>query len=174
MSQEILSDHHSTWHAKPVLRSIYRDYYRRIADACVEGMTLEIGGGSGNLKQYLGHVLSTDLVPTPWIDTAADAQQLPFADRCLHNIVGVDILHHIERPRLFLDEAYRTLAPGGRVVLLEPAITPLSSVFFRLFHPEPVDMTDDPFADAPLDPDRKPFDANLSKNTRSPELAHSG
>lgn len=165
MTHDILSDQHSTWQNKPVLRCIYEDYYRRIVAACINGTTLEIGGGSGNLKQFLGHVISTDLVANPWIDIAADAQTLPFADNSMDNIVGVDILHHIEQPGLFLDEALRILKSGGRVVLLEPAITPVSTLFFRLFHPEPVDMSVDPLATAPTNPDRQPFDANQALPT---------
>jgi SAM-dependent methyltransferase len=160
MTQQILANQHSTWQEKPVLRAIYTDYYRRIVESCVPGTTLEIGGGSGNLKQFLNHVISTDLVPTRWVDAAADAQMLPFADNSFANLVGVDILHHIENPRRVLCEIDRTLRPGGRLVLLEPAITPISSIFYRLFHPEPVDMGQDPLSDAPPDPNRLPFDAN--------------
>ena len=54
-----------------------------------------------------------------------------------------------------LAEAQRVLEPGGRIIMIEPAITLLSSPFFRLLHPEPVDMTADPFAEITPDPDRK-------------------
>jgi SAM-dependent methyltransferase len=160
VSGQILEQQHLTWKKKPTLRAIYEDYYRRIVEACVHGATLEVGGGSGNLKQYLDSVVSTDLVPTPWIDAAADAQALPFPDSCFANIVGVDVLHHIERPLRFLAEASRTLAPGGRLILLEPAITPVSGVFYRFFHPEPVDMSCDPLQEPAADPTREPFDGN--------------
>ncbi len=160
MTYEVLSDQRATWQQKPVLRSIYEDYYRRIVAACGPGRTLEIGGGSGNLKHFLDQVVSTDLVPTPWLDAAADAQALPFADASLANIVGVDILHHIERPLRFLREAGRVLQANGKLVLMEPAITPVSWVFYHFAHPEPVSMNEDPLAEGPLDPDRVPFDAN--------------
>jgi hypothetical protein len=38
------------WRKKPVLRAIYDDCYDRIAAACIPGLTVEIGGGIGNLK----------------------------------------------------------------------------------------------------------------------------
>ena len=44
--------------------------------------------------------------------------------------------------------------------MVEPAITLLSGPFWRLFHPEPVDMTADPLAEVTTDPDRHPFDSN--------------
>ncbi len=160
MGKRILEEHRELWDQKPVLRAIYSDYYRRIVGMCTSGRTLEIGGGSGNLKGLLNDVISTDIVPTSWLDAAADAQALPFADACFSNIVMVDVLHHIERPYRFISEARRVLRPGGRLVLLEPAITPVSWVFFKLFHPEPVRMDVDPLCDGPVDKGREPFDAN--------------
>jgi len=56
VSGQILEQQHLTWKKKPTLRAIYEDYYRRIVEACVHGATLEVGGGSGNLKQYLDSV----------------------------------------------------------------------------------------------------------------------
>ena len=89
-----------------------------------------------------------------------DAQALPIRDGCLANIVAVDVLHHLENPVSFLREASRVLQPGGRLILIEPAITPLSWVFFKLLHPEPVIMSVDPLKEVQKDPARKPFDAN--------------
>ena len=42
----------------------------------------------------------------------------------------------------------------------EPAITPLSGVFYRLMHPEPVDMGADPLVDHPITAGRDPFNSN--------------
>ncbi len=160
MTERILHDHRELWKRKPVLRAIYTDFYLRIVRACRPGRSLEIGGGSGNLKAFAEQVVATDIVPVPWLDAAADAQALPFADGSFANIVAVDVLHHIERPRRFLAEAQRVLEPGGRLILLEPAITSLSWIFYRFFHPEPVNMAADPLADGPIDSSRAPFDAN--------------
>jgi SAM-dependent methyltransferase len=160
MTEAILKDHYHIWQQKPVLREIYHDYYQRICAVATTGLTLEVGGGSGNLKEYLPEVITTDIVTTPWLDISCDAQTLPFRTASFSNIVGMDVLHHIERPIRFLREAQRLLKPGGRLILLEPAITPISWIFYNFFHEEPVILKDDPLADGPLTPGRKPFDAN--------------
>ncbi|MGR8979416.1 MAG: class I SAM-dependent methyltransferase [Gammaproteobacteria bacterium] len=160
MSGEILAKQRQTWSEKTILRAIYEDYYRRMVLHCEPGLTLEIGGGSGNLKSFLDQVVSTDIIPTPWLDAAADAQKLPFADGVFSNVLAIDVLHHIELPVRFFRESERVLRPGGRIVLLEPGISTLSRFFYRYLHPEPIDLNADPFKDGDFDPCRKPFDAN--------------
>jgi SAM-dependent methyltransferase len=154
-----LTEQREIWARKPALRAVYADYYSRIVAWCGAGRTLEIGGGSGNLKALWPEAIATDLVPAPWLDVAADAEALPFRDASVTNIVGVDVLHHLPRPRRFFGEAERVLAPGGRIVLLEPAVTAGSYLFYRFLHPEPVVLGVDPLADAPAGP-RDPFDSN--------------
>ena len=67
------------WERKPVLRMIYDDFYDRIVEQCVSGITVEMGGGIGNLKRRLPHVIATDIQFADWLDCVADAQYLPFA-----------------------------------------------------------------------------------------------
>lgn len=159
------ADYRAIWSDKPVLRAVYSDYYARIRAACVDGPTLEIGGGSGNMTDFARDVVSTDIVPAAWLDSVCDAQALPFADASFANIVMVDVLHHIARPARFLTDAERVLRPGGRVIMVEPGITPLSSIFFRLFHDEPVDMGEDPLDPSPP-PAKDPFEGNQALPTR--------
>ena len=155
-----LARYREVWDRKDVLRLVYDDFYRRIADACVPGLTLEIGGGVGNLRQRLADVVTTDIQPAPWLDCVADAQRLPFASSCAANIVMIDVLHHLEFPLVFLREAARVLAPGGRAIMVEPAITCGSTLFYRLLHHEPVRTAADPLVDGRPDPRRDPYDSN--------------
>jgi SAM-dependent methyltransferase len=157
---DMLTSHRRLWQQKPVLRRIYEHYYGDIVRRCVPGRTLEIGGGTGNLKGFLQDIFAIDIQFAPWLDTVADAHRLPFADRSFDNIVMFDVLHHLERPRLFLSEASRVLRPNGRLITMEPGITPVSHLFYMFFHPEPVRMNEDPLANGPLSPDRDPWDSN--------------
>jgi SAM-dependent methyltransferase len=154
------SAYREIWIQKPVLRDVYGDIYRRMLDACAPGSILEIGGGSGNFKSFAPHTISSDIATAPWLDLVCDAQQLPFGDASFANIVLVDVLHHIGNPLRFLQESERVLEPGGRLICCEPAITPLSGIFYRLFHDEPVDMSVNPLSVATASSDKDPWDSN--------------
>ena len=52
MSESLLYQHQQVWQSKPVLREIYRDWYRMIEAQMCDGKTLEIGAGTGNFKEY--------------------------------------------------------------------------------------------------------------------------
>jgi SAM-dependent methyltransferase len=152
--------HREVWERKPALRAVYRDIYRRILDATVPGPTLEIGGGPGNFKEVAPATITSDIMFAPWLDLVCDAQRLPFASNSFSNLVMVDVIHHVQNPLRFLNEAARALQDGGRLICCEPAITPLSGVFYRLLHHEPVDMSVDPLRDEPISLDKDPYDSN--------------
>ena len=157
---DALHNYQSAWARKPVLRIIYDDFYRRLAAAAVPGLTIEIGGGIGNLKQRLSNVVTTDVQHAHWLDCVADAQSLPFGANTASNIVMVDVLHHIEFPAIFFHEAERILRPGGRILMVEPAITWGSTLFYRLLHQEPVRTSEDPLKEGMPDPKRDPYESN--------------
>lgn len=159
------SEFREIWDAKPALRAVYRDYYDRMEAWRQPGVTVEIGAGSGNLHEEMEGVFSSDIAASELLDMALDAQALPFADGSVSTFVGVDVLHHIEFPRHFLVEAARALDASGRIVLVEPAITPVSRIMFKVGHPEPVDMSVDPLADGQPDPAKHPFDSNQALPT---------
>lgn len=152
-------EYRHTWERKPSLRAIYHDLYEQMIAQLAPGLVLEVGGGSGNLRRYLNReVISTDIGFQPWLHAVADAQQMPFRDNVFGNIVMFDVLHHLERPIQFFREAARVLRCGGRVLMVEPAMTPLSTMFYRHFHPEPVNFHVDPLEDGPRTPGRDAMD----------------
>jgi SAM-dependent methyltransferase len=160
MASDALHAYRQIWQRKPVLRAIYDDFYDRIVAAAAPGLTIEIGAGVGALKERDPCIVAVDIQAAPWLDCVADAQRLPFADGSAANIVMIDVLHHVEFPALFFREAARVLAPGGRLVMLEPAITWGSTLFYRLLHHEPVRMGADPLNEGTPNPQRAPYDAN--------------
>ena len=160
MTEEILKQHKATWEKKSVLRALYTSWYEEIVTKLAPGNTLELGGGSGNFKEFAANVVSTDIIPLPWIDRLADAQNLPFEDRSFDNIVMFDVLHHIENVTLFFDEALRVLRSGGRIAIMDPYISVLSWPVYNFLHPEPVNFKQDPLTWVAPVKNRQPFDAN--------------
>jgi SAM-dependent methyltransferase len=152
--------HRAQWEKKKAVRLLYRDFHRQLLENCPEGRILDIGGGTAHLKQSRPDVVSTDILKFPGIDVVADAHRLPFRDGLFAGVVMLDVMHHLERPIEFLKEASRILERGGRLVMIEPAMTTLARRFYDRFHEEPVDMNADPFATVAMNPDRDPFDAN--------------
>jgi SAM-dependent methyltransferase len=152
--------HRDVWEKKATIRLLYRDFHRRLLSSIPAGPVLDIGGGTAHVKDFRQDIVTTDILSFPGIDVVADAQRLPFANGFFGGIVMLDVLHHLERPIVFLEEAARILKPSGRLAMIEPAMTPLARRFYERFHEEPVDMTVDPFAPVVINPDRDPFDAN--------------
>jgi SAM-dependent methyltransferase len=152
--------HRSVWERKENIRLLYRDFHRQLLESCPEGRILDIGGGTAHIKSSRPEVITTDILSFPGIDVVADAHRLPFPDEFFSGVVMLDVLHHLERPVEFLKEAARVLKPGGRLAMIEPAMTTLARQFYHHVHVEPVDMNADAFADVAINPDRDPFDAN--------------
>ena len=160
MSQEILLRHQAVWSRKPVLRLLYEDWYRQIRECLAPGSTLELGSGSSHFRDTVADTVRTDVVPFPGLDAVVDAQSLPFSRGAFNNIVLFDVLHHVENPVVFFEEAARVLINGGRVVLMEPFISWMSWPIYHFLHPEEVDLKCDPLALNEPSPNRSPFDGN--------------
>ncbi len=165
MSRAALWRRRDVWRRKPILRMLYGEWYRTVVSHLQPGLTLEVGGGSGNLKEFAAAVICTDVVEVPWLDAVADAQRLPFASGSLANVVLFDALHHIERPRLFFEEAVRVLRPGGRLVVMDPYISWLSWPVYRFLHPEPMHFSGDLLTATAAERGRQPVDANQAVAT---------
>jgi len=136
---DILDHHRKVWNEKPLIRKIYSKWYKMIIAALspLSGDTVEIGAGTGNLKEFKPDIIATDIDPKPWLDMNFDAHHMPFADATLANIVMIDVLHHLADPVHFLHEAWRALKPGGRLLFLEPYPSAFSKIVYKRFHPEP-------------------------------------
>jgi SAM-dependent methyltransferase len=163
---EILREQRRAWERRPLVRRLYNGWFAEIESrlAAVPGPTIELGAGCGALKDYMPTVVATDVVETPWVDRVVDAQRLPFDDQSVANLVMVDVLHHVARPAPALQEAQRVLAPGGRVIMLEPYCSPVSLLVYRFLHHETADTHADPERPFPQS-GPNPMDANIALPT---------
>ena len=169
-----LEDYQNSWNKKPVLRAIYSDLYQKIENVALAGDTLEIGGGIGNFKIGSSRIIRSDIQHSEGLDVVADAQTLPFDNEVFSNIVLFDVLHHLQCPLLFFAEAQRILKPGGMVIMVEPGITPVSKLLYKMGHEEPVEMGWDMNDLCKVDADKNPYDSNQAIPTilfkRDPQL----
>jgi SAM-dependent methyltransferase len=163
-AHEQLLRHRRVWEKKPILRRVYNDEFfaRLLASRNPNGLSVEVGAGPGFFKQFAPDILSTDLIWCPWLDAIADAQQLPFRSSSIANVFGLDMLHHLATPMTFLSEVSRILVPGGRLILVEPWITPFSYFIFRFLHQERCDLSETPcVVNQPGEaPEKLAFDGN--------------
>ncbi|MBN2574029.1 MAG: class I SAM-dependent methyltransferase [Deltaproteobacteria bacterium] len=163
------AEHRRAWDANPALRACYARWYQLLCSALPPrelGAWVELGSGPGFAAEFIPEMILTDIVQAPWHARRAAAEALPFADGEIGALVLFDVLHHVAAPVRFFAEAVRVLRPGGRVLLVEPYISPLSRVIYGRFHPEGVDMSVDPLVTPPVAHEEKdPFLSNQALPT---------
>lgn len=140
------------WSRKPMLREIYHHFYRTIAariDSAISGPVVELGSGMGRIKEVIPQCVTTDLFPNPWLDRRENCYSLSFADGAVSHLILFDVWHHLRYPGTALREFHRVLAPGGRLILFEPAASWLGRVVYHFCHHEPVAVNDPITWDAP-------------------------
>jgi SAM-dependent methyltransferase len=130
------------------------------------GRLLDIGGGSGMISRLLAKQSDTDCVcmdislsmlkhsPVPSVQ--GDALRLPFRSESFDLVIAAAFFHHLPglEPQL-LNECYRVLKPGGRLIGYDPNGHCLQN---RLF------MTGGPLRLSVFSPDERPiFPAMLNK-----------
>jgi SAM-dependent methyltransferase len=153
MSLELLADHRRIWQAKPVLADVYAVWFEALLGSlgATHRRVLEPGAGPGFFAEYVRRRrpdltwISSDVLAAPWNDVAADGLSLPFRTGALDAVLAVDLVHHLARPGRFFEEAARVLAPGGRIAVVEPWVTPFSYPIYRWLHREGCTLGLDPW-----------------------------
>lgn len=152
---EQLAERRRIWAEKYPIRACYAKWVGMLRPWARPGSVVEVGAGSGLMKEAWGEGLeATDILPTPWIDYAMDAQAMHLPDASRDNILCIDAIHHFADPHRFIDEAARVAVDGGRLLFIEPWISPLSTLVYRAMHHEsvsfegykPPGQDDDPWA----------------------------
>jgi SAM-dependent methyltransferase len=124
---------------KPFLRQLYEEWYHLIASKLPlnKGGILELGAGAGFMEDMVPHLVKSEIFYCEGIHAVLDALKMPFADRSLTGIVMTDVLHHLPDVKKFFSESSRCLDVGGKIVMIEPWVTPWSKLVYTRLHHEP-------------------------------------
>src|SRR5690606_15667598 len=128
-SDKLISDN-------PIHQRLLKAYIA--AKPWISGDLLEVGCGEGRgveellplAKSYvgldkIGEVISMLQEKFPGVDfrEAVIPPFVGFADNSFDTIVSFQVIEHIQNDRLFLQEIYRMLKPGGKAIISTPNIT---------------------------------------------------
>jgi SAM-dependent methyltransferase len=126
---------------KPFLRKIYQDWYERLREGLIEpgGCTLELGSGAGFLQEYVPGLITSDVIFVRGLSAVLRAEALPVKTGGLDAVMMCNVLHHVPDVERFFYEATRCIRQGGRLLMIEPWVTPWSRFIYRYLHHEPFD-----------------------------------
>ncbi|HVM12281.1 MAG TPA: methyltransferase domain-containing protein [Actinomycetota bacterium] len=113
----------------PLQRYWQRARFRIIQDYMTgEGRVLDIGCGSSRIVQTLPRVVGMDLAlrKLRWLRAPGrpllqgDMNRLPFRDGAFDAVVNSEVIEHIPREDVRLEELVRVIRPGGALILGTP------------------------------------------------------
>ncbi len=140
-------------HRAPGTAEVFARQFERVAqalDLTRAGVVVEIGCGKGHLLEHLrrrsapggptfvGIDISTATLAVRergFSVVRGDGERLPIGDSRLSALIYDGALHHLIDYPAGLRDAYRALAPGGRLVLFEPVSSPFSRLVHRILDP---------------------------------------
>jgi len=101
----------------------------------IRGVVLDLGAGSAKYKDIIKmnavKYTAFDMFPGERIDVVGDILKLPFDDNSFDTIVSTQVLEHVEKPWIMIDQIYRVLKKDGVCLVSCPFLVP--------YHPDPGD-----------------------------------
>lgn len=95
---------------------------------------LDVGGGTGRVTEQFSSITPRTFIADPAMRMLyeakrkgisivnANAERLPFEKGAFDRVIIVDAFHHVVNQQQTLDELWRSLTPGGRLIIEEPDI----------------------------------------------------
>lgn len=138
-SPEAVEIHADLIQRKHFLQRIYSEWYQFLAASLPagDGPVVEIGSGGGFLDEFVRDVVRSDVRNAGRLDLVLDGCQLPFGEGLLRGIVMTNVFHHLPDCGAFLRSAAACVHQGGVLAMVEPWVTPFSSLIYEKLHHEP-------------------------------------
>lgn len=123
------------------LTKIYKEWYSALLSHIPVGneFVLELGSGAGFNRAHFPDMIRSDIQLVKNVHLVCDSQYLPFPPRSLKAILMINVLHHIQTPELFLQEADRCLRQDGVIAMIEPWKSGWSTFVYKYLHHESYD-----------------------------------
>jgi SAM-dependent methyltransferase len=77
------------------------------------------------------------------LDHVENAYHLSFGQAEVGHLILFDVWHHLRYPGTALQEFARVLAPGGRIIVFDPAMGLIGRIAFGHFHHEPLGLEEE-------------------------------
>ena len=100
---------------------------------------LEVGAGAAISNIFVSrNIVRTDILPFNEFNVSGDCamERLPFKDSSFDAVLAFDSIHHSEQPSKAIIELLRVIRKGGKIILVEPFVSPLSYLPYKIFHYE--------------------------------------
>lgn len=100
-------------------------FKEKLEELAKSNIVYDIGGGAQpqNKDRFKKYII-VDMNPEYKPDIVADIQNLPFQDNSLEAILCLSVLEHVSNPFRAVEELYRVLKSGGKILLSLPFIWP--------------------------------------------------
>ena len=104
---------------------VYKTKLQTVLSCLQEGKTLDVGCGDKRYTNRIPNSIGIDpnsnfegMTCIP--DYIMSATDLEFPDGSFENVTALDVLEHVQNPKLAINEAHRVLKPNGILVIVDP------------------------------------------------------
>ena len=117
------------------IKPTYPERLAEIVQLPINGSLLDVGGGTGRVSNFfvadVGKIIIADLSHDMLIESqtkngllpaCSHSEYLPFPNEYFERIIMIDALHHVCDQQQTINELWRVLKPGGRIIIEEPDI----------------------------------------------------
>jgi len=88
--------------------------------------------------------VGVDIMPASYVDVVTNLNhKFPFEDNSYDMVLAMEIIEHVHSPFFFLEECFRVLKPGGKLILTTPH-APSIIQFMQTYEPFYKDLDEHP------------------------------